>query len=167
MTKNIVKFEGAFTADTRKIINDNFEDFSSVSTQIDVTSSVALVNATGLVTESLPVGTYYIYANLITTANAAGGIKVALKQGTASMLSSVNLVGRALTASAVAVANITSTTDATTIIGSTAAVINTIIEGIFTVSTAGTIQVQFAQNVSNAAATSILVGSHLSVAKIG
>lgn len=167
MAKNIVRFEGALAADTRAIINNNLSDVALSTAQVDVTSSTTLVNATGMVTDELAPGTYRFRIHLSTTANAAGGLKVGLKFGTPSMLTSIESSSRAFTASAVAVSRVTTATDAASLIASTSAVINAVIEGTLVVAVAGTLQVQFAQNASNAAATSVYAGSYLEFNRVG
>lgn len=169
MTKNNVKFEGALDSGTRKIINDNMDDVSYSTAQLSVASSTTLADVTGLTTQvgELVAGARYrFYIHLIGTANAAGGIKVALKQNNGLTLTSINSSAQGFTASAVAVQTVTSTTDAASLLASTSAVIKTVIQGTFVVATAGTLQVQAAQNASNASATTVEIGSHMTVTRI-
>lgn len=168
MAKNVVSKEGAFTADTKKIINDNFVDFSQCTTEFDVdsgTTGTTLANVTGMVTDVLEPGTYEveIVLNCLSTANS--GLKVALKFGTASMLTSIDVVSRAFTASGVGVARATTATDAASIQASTAAIISNVIQGRLVVATAGTLQLQAAQNASHADNTTIYVGSFMKFTK--
>lgn len=170
MAKNKVIAEGAFTNDTKKIINDNFADVSRCSTQFTATSGTTgttLTNVTGLVTDTLLPGTYYVRGNLITTATANSGFKAGLKFGTASMLTSVQLTVQAFTASAVAVTTFTTATDAASLVAATSAYVNVSFEGTIVVATAGTLQLQAAQNASHADTTSVEVGSTMLFTPIG
>jgi len=167
MAINKVIGVGVLTDDTKKIINDNFTDFSRASAQTSVSNSTALVNATGLVTGTLQPGTYRVRMDLIMTSGASGGTKIALKFGTASMLTSVQLKTKAFTTAAVATTTFTTATDAASIVAATAA--NTAIEvvGTIVVALAGTLQLQVAQNVSDGTATTIEVGSTMEFTAIG
>lgn len=155
MAKNSVKIEGALTSDTRTIINDNLVDVSYCTTQLDATSNTTLANIPGMVTDTLQPGTYRFKIYLSGTANAAGGTKVAFKFGTASMLTSIEAEAKAFTASAVAVSRANTATDQASLVAVTAANIAIEIIGTVVVATAGTLQLQAAQNASNASATSI------------
>lgn len=167
MAKNRVKYEGAFTQDTRKTINDNFPDVSRCSTAFSQADSTTLANVTGLVTDVLQPGIYAVDINLITTAGASGGVKAALKWGTASMITNTALSVVATTASAIAVTTFTTSTDAASIVAATTAYVNVRITGTITVALAGTLQLQAAQNASNGTATTVAVGSTMSFTAIG
>lgn len=167
MALNRVLLEGVLTADTRKIINDNFTDASRCTTQLSVTSSTTLADVTGLISGTLQPGVYDVDINLITTANAAGGVKAALKWGTASMITATALSVTALSASAVAATTFTTSTDAASIVAGTAAYVNVKVRGTITVALAGTLQLQAAQNASNASATTVEVGSTMKFTPIG
>lgn len=167
MAKNRVLYEGALTADDRLAMNQNFSDVALTTAQVDVTSSTTLVNSTGMVTGTLVAGrTYRFKINLSTTTGASGGLKVGLKFGTASMLTSIESVARGFTASAVAVQHSTTATDAASLFASTTAVINLEIEGTLVVALAGTLQLQFAQNASDGTATSVYVGSSMILTEV-
>lgn len=125
--------------------------------QLDATSNTALANIGGLVQTVVP-GTYKFVINLSGTSGASGGWKVAFKY-TATVLSSIEVVSYAYTASAVAVAHTTTATDQASLIAATTAYISGVIEGTMVVTTGGTVQLQFAQNASNGTASSIYVGS--------
>lgn len=169
MAKNRVLTEGCFDFTVRRIVDQNFPDVSLATAQVDVTASTVLVNATGMTTDSLSLsaaGTYRFRVNLSTTAGASGGIKVAFKQSVASMLTSMECVARGFTASAVAVQRVTSATDAASLFAQTAAVINVELEGVFVTALPGSIQLQFAQNASDAAATSVFVSSQMMITRV-
>ena len=110
--------------------------------------------------------TYRFMIHLAGVATANSGLKVGLKQGTASMLTSIESIARGFTASAVAVQHSTTATDAASLFASTSAVINCIIEGTVVVATAGTLQVQAAQNASHADTTSVYLGSYMTFTKV-
>jgi hypothetical protein len=158
---------GVLTDDTRKIINDNFRDISRCSTQFSLTSSTTLANVVGLTSGTLQPGIYEVDINLITTANASGGVKAALKWGTASMITNTALSVTALSAAAVAATTFTTSTDAASMVAGTAAYVNVKVKGTITVALAGTITLQAAQNASNGAATTVEVGSTMSFTAIG
>lgn len=171
MSKNRILYEGALEAGARKIINENFSDVSVCSTQFDAvtsTTGATLTNVVGLVTDSISIaaGTYRFYIHLSTVATANSGLKVGLKFGTASMLTSIESAARGFTASAVAVQHSTTATDAASLFASTTAVINCIIEGTMVVALAGTLQLQAAQNAAHADTTSVYVGSYMTFTKI-
>jgi len=167
MAKNTVKYEGTFGADNRKVINDNFADISRVTTAFSQTSSTTLANVVGLLTDTLQPGVYAVDINLITTSGASGGVKVALKWGTASMITATALSVQANAAAATANTTFTTSTDAASILASTAAIVNVRITGTITVALAGTLQLQAAQNASDATATTVALGSTISFAAIG
>lgn len=166
MTTNAILTEGAFDASARKTANDNFGDLSRCTTQLDATSNTTLANITGMVTDVLPVGTYRVKINLNGTSGAAGGTKIAFKFGTPSMLSALDITARAFTASGVAVTRATTATDQASLQAATAANINVELVGTVTVSVPGYLQLQAAQNASNATTTSIYTSSVMEVYKI-
>lgn len=170
MALNSVIGEGVLTRDTRKIINDNFSDVSSCTTQFDAvtgTTGATLTNVVGLLTSTLQPGTYDVDINLNVAATTNCGIKAALKWGTASMITSTSLSVVATSASAVASTLFTTSTDASTFVGATSAYVNIRIRGKIVVALAGTIQLQAAQNAAHADTTSVTVGSTMFFTPIG
>lgn len=167
MALNRVIGEGVLTSDTRKILNDNFTDSSRVTTAFSQTSSTTLNNVVGLLTDTLQPGVYNVDINLITTAGASGGIKVALKWGTASMITATGFAVQANSAAATANTTFTTSTDAASILAGTAAYVSVKIKGTITVALAGTLQLQAAQNVSDATATTVAIGSTMEITPIG
>lgn len=167
MAKNRVINAGALTDDTRKIINDNFQDISRCSTQFTISSSTTLGNVTGLTSDTLQPGIYHVDINLITTAGASGGFKAALKWGTASMITNTALSVVATSASAVASTTFTTSTDAASLVAATSQYVNVRITGTITVALAGTLTLQAAQNASNGTATTVEVGSTMIFTPIG
>lgn len=167
MAINRITDEGAFTNASRKIANDNFRDVSRCTAQVDVAESTTLTNVTGMVTGVLLPGTYEVDINLITTATANGGVKAALKWGTASMITSTALSVSALSAAAIANTKFTTSTDAASIVAATAAYVGVRITGSIVIAASGTLQLQIAQNASHTDTTSALVGSTMTFTPIG
>lgn len=132
-----------------------------VATQFDKTSDVALANITGLSVNVAAGKTYTFEAVLYTTSNVGGGVQAAIA-GTATATS---IIYEGETTAAAAIGAQTRAAALGTTVGGittvTAARIN--IAGTITVNGAGTLTVQFAQNTSNGAASSVLVGSSLQV----
>lgn len=139
-------------------------DITSLTTQLDVTSSTTLVAATGMVQTVVP-GTYAFRVFLSGTAGASGGWKAAFKLTTA-VITSWDVTSSSATASALAVAHTTTTTDQTSLIAATTAYITGVIEGTAVIGTGGTMQLQFAQNASNGTASSLYVGSYMQFTRI-
>ena len=129
---------------------------SRVSSQFDKTDDT-LANITGLSVNVTAGKTYCFYATLYTTANVAGGVKAAIA-GTATATS---IIYEGITTAAAGLAAQTRATALGTEVGgattATAGLIR--IDGTITVNAGGTLTVQFAQNASNGAASSVLVGS--------
>lgn len=167
MAKNLVKFEGTFGADNRKVINDNIPDASRVTTAFSQSSSTTLNNVVGLLTDTLQPGVYDVDINLITTAGASGGVKIALKWGTASMITATSLAVQANSAAATANTTFTTSSDAASILAGTAAYVNVRVRGTITVALPGTLQLQAAQNASDATATTVALGSTMKLTPIG
>lgn len=174
MVQQTLKNEGAFEYGVRSQINSNFTELYTGFTarpqivrqtaDVTKTSNTTLSDLTGLV-QTVEVGTYKVKVNLQALSTANGGTKVAFKY-TGTTLSSIAAEAKAFTASAVAVTRFTTTTDQASIVAATAANINIEIEGILTVSAAGTIQVQGAQNASNEDTTTYYAGSTFEISKI-
>jgi hypothetical protein len=129
---------------------------SRVSTQFDKTSSTALANITGLTATVVAGKTYRFEATLYTTSNVGGGVQFAIA-GTAT---ATNIIYEGLTTDAGLTTQGRGAALATSV-GAVTAVTAAIckISGTISVNAAGTLTCQFAQNVSNGAASSVLVGS--------
>lgn len=130
---------------------------SRVSTQFDKTSSTVLANVTGLSLSVAAGLTYHFEAFLHTTSNIAAGVQFAIS-GTATATA---IIYEAIVESAAAIAAQSRTTTLGNAVGAATAVTAAFayITGTITVNAAGTLTVQFAQNASNGAASSVLVGS--------
>ena len=166
MTKNAIKFVGALTDDTLNTINQNFSDVNLSTATLTANANTTLANVTGLGTDTMVPGTYRFYVHLIGTAGASGGLKVAFKQNNGLTLTSINSSAQGFTASAVATQTVTTATDAASLLASTTAIIRTVIEGTMVVATAGTLQLQAAQNASNGTDTVIAIGSMMTFTRI-
>jgi len=136
---------------------------SRVSTQFDKTSDTTLANVTGL-TASLNSGKFYKFkATLYTTANVAGGVKVAIA-GTAT---ATTVIYEGLTMDAGVVTQTRATALGTAVGAITTATAGFIeVTGYIQTNASGTLTVQFAQNASNGTASSVLVGSDFQVQEI-
>jgi hypothetical protein len=170
MAKNKVKYEGAFTQDTKRTINDSIPDNSLCTTEfvaVTGTTGVTLTNVVGLVSEVLQPGTYNVDIVLQVAATANSGFKAALKWGTASMITATSLAVEASSAAAVANTLFTTSTDASPFVAATSAYVTVRVNGVIVVGTAGTIQLQAAQNAAHADETKVLVRSKMSFTAIG
>lgn len=127
-----------------------------VSTQFNKTTDTTLANVTGL-TRNVEAGRAYAFeAVLFTTSDVAGGVKAAIS-GTATATS---IIYEGLTINAGLITQSRTTTLGNTVGAVTAVTAATIIiKGTIVVNAAGTLTVQFAQNASNGAASSVLVNS--------
>lgn len=167
MAKNSVKYEGAFTHDTKDIINHNLSDVALCSAELDVVSSTTLVNVPGMVTGILLPGTYKFQIDLSTINTANNGSKFAFKQSVASMLSAAQYTAKAYTASGLAVTKGTTITDQTLLLDNAAAVVIAAeITGVVVVSVAGTLQLQASEHTSHADTMSVLLNSKMQFEQI-
>lgn len=146
-------------AGTLKVISG--PDKARVSSQFDKTADTTLANITGLSVYLSAGRTYSFEAVLFTSSNVLGGVKAAIA-GTATATA---IIYEGETTAAAAIGAQTRATALATSVGGITAVsaarINII--GTITVNAAGTLTVQFAQNASNGAASSVLVGSYFVV----
>lgn len=168
MTQQTILEEGSFQRSQRTKINDNFTDLYSRVTparqtaDVTATTNTTLADLTGLVA-TLAVGTYKFRVALQCLSTANGGTKVAFVYATPT---SIQCEAKAFTASAVAVTRFTTTTSTASIVGATVANICIELEGTIVVATAGTIQVQGAQNASHSDTTTFYTGSTLQIYQI-
>jgi hypothetical protein len=153
---------------TNKTLTANINaDTVRCTTQFDATSGdtgTTLTNVVGMVYTVVP-GVYRFYVNLPGVATTNSGLKVGFKY-TTTVLTSIEASSRAFTASSVVVQHTTTATDQATLIGSTTAIIDTVIEGTMVVGTGGTIQLQAAQNASHADTTSVYVGASMTFTRM-
>jgi len=140
-------------------------DVTRTSAAVTKNASDVYANVTGLSATVVP-GTYRFRAVLPSTvASGTAGIKYAFNY-TTTVLTSIEATGIGYTSAAVAVQHTTTTTTQTDLFTQAAVVIMTIIEGTTVVGTGGTIDVQMAQNTSNASDTVALVGGSLEFVRI-
>lgn len=130
------------------------------------TTTNVLASLTGFSWTLQAGGTYQFDVMLATTQTTNGGLAVALKYTTATM-TSIEVLSEQKSASAIAVANSTTTTDATKFVDNkTAVYLTTQLKGTMVVGTGGSVAVQFAQNTTNSDTTSILLGSYATFTKV-
>lgn len=136
---------------------------SRVTTNFNATSNTTLANITGLTANVAISGTYKFRAVLYTTSDITAGVKFSI--GGTAVATSV------IYESLVTDAGLTTQTRGTALAATVGAVTAVtaaycVIEGIITVTTAGTLTVQFAQNVSNAVSSVVLAGSNFQLQEI-
>lgn len=140
-------------------------DLKRTSASVTKNASDVYANVTGLSFTVVP-GTYAVRAYLPSTvASGTGGIKYAFNYTTA-VITSMQVTGTGYTASAVAVQQTTTTTTQTDLFTQAAVVILTEIKGTMVVGTGGTIDIQMAQNTSNASDTIALIGGYAEFVRI-
>lgn len=140
-------------------------DLKRCSASVTANATQTYANVTGLSFTVVP-GTYQFDILLPSTvASGTGGIKYAFNY-TTTALTSIEATGVGFTASAVAVQHTTTTTTQTDLFTQAAVVIYTRLTGTMVVSTGGTVDVQMAQNTSNASNSIALVGSSGSFVRI-
>lgn len=137
-------------------------DLKRCTAQVDQTGTT-LANVTGLSFTVVP-GVYSFYGAIDTTCGGTGGVKLAFNY-TTTVVSVINANAFSYTASAIAVSKTTTTTTQTSIVASNTAFTNVILTGTMTVTTGGTVDLQFAENSANST-SSVLVGSTLQLTRI-
>ena len=142
----------------------NVPTITYCTTELDKTTDTALANLVGL-SQTVVAGTYLFEADLVGTAGASGGWKVAFALTTAVLSSIATSSFLYATTVAPVIVNNTTTTSGTTIAASTSAITNGRIWGKLVFSTGGTFALQFAQNASNGTASSIYVGSRMTLTR--
>ena len=172
MAKNRLKggMEGAFTHDMKDIVNHNFRDVSLCTTQLDMvtsTTGTTLTDVPGMISDTLEPGQYEFVINCRTIATANTGISLALKWGTASMITAQTYQADAKTASGVVTTAGTTASDQTLLLDSaTGVVVNAVIHGVFTVAIAGTVKLQAAQHTASSDTTSVYLNSKMEFKRI-
>lgn len=140
-------------------------DITKCTAPVTKNANITYANVTGLSQTVVP-GTYAFVCKLPSTvASGTGGIKYAFNY-TTTVLTSIEATGRGMTASAIAVQHTTTTTTQTDLFTQAAVVIYTEITGSMVVSTGGTIDLQMAQNTSNASDTVALLGGTMEFVRI-
>lgn len=145
-------------------ISDAIQNGNAICTAtLTKTSDVTLANITGLSVNVTAAGKYNFRAHLTGTANASGGIKVAIG-GTATATS---ISATAWNWNGVTVNSVSTVTALATSVGAANAVYtDIIIEGSIVVNAAGTLTIQAAQNSSFATPTTVLVNSNFTVSRV-
>lgn len=132
-------------------------DLKRTSASVTANATTAYANVTGLSFTVVP-GTYEFDCYLPSTvASGTGGIKYAFNYTTA-VVSSIQASGAGFTSAAVAVQQTQTTTTQTDIFTQAAVVILVRISGTMVVGTGGTVDIQVAQNTSNASNSIALIG---------
>lgn len=133
-------------------------DLKRCSASVTANGSSTYANVTGL-SFTVVAGTYAFQCELASTvASGTGGIKYAFNYTTA-VVSVLEASGIGMTSAAVAVQHTTTTTTQTDLFTQAAVVIFTKLTGTMVVTTGGTVDIQMAQNTSNASNTIALIGS--------
>lgn len=140
-------------------------DLARCSSAQTANGTQTYANITGLAQTVVP-GTYRFRCVLPSTvASGTGGIKYAFNY-TTTVLTSIEATGIGFTAAAVAVQHTTTTTTQTDLFTQAAVVIMTLLEGTMVVSTGGSINLQMAQNTSNASNSVTLAGASMEFVRI-
>lgn len=140
-------------------------DTKRTSASVTKNASDVYANVTGLSFTVVP-GTYAFELNLPSTvASGTGGIKYAFNYTTA-VLSALEATAVGTTATAIATQHTTSTTTQADLYSEAAVVLNVRVTGTMVVTTGGTVDVQVAQNTSNASNTVALIGGNATFTRI-
>lgn len=140
-------------------------DLKRASASVTANATTTYANVTGLSFTVVP-GTYEFVCRLPSTvASGTGGIKYAFNYTTA-VLSGIQATGRGFAAAASATQSTTTTTTQTDLFTQAAVVLYTEITGTMVVTTGGTVDIQMAQNTSNASNTVALIGASAQFTRI-
>jgi hypothetical protein len=153
---------GGFATDANGVVKSG--GGSRVTSDFSKTADTALASVTGLSATFLAATTYGFEAVLYVTCAAAGGFKVDLGGGSATVTS---MIADFLSIDNATVRSQVQTTDLTTLgyntAGSATTPVKLVISGTITVNGAGTFIPRFAQSSSNATPSVVLRGSRMSV----
>ena len=163
-----INLAGSFSSLQKVAINKTLRTMAGKNVvQADVTASSGSTGTTftdvpGMTWNLVKGGKYRINGSLITAANAAGGVKVAL---TATGVTSLPvIVTEGVQAAALTAQRVTAFGS---IFAATADVMRVEIDGYIEPNARGKLTLQFAQNASNAAASTLYKGSWVQVLKVG
>jgi hypothetical protein len=162
VTDTLVNLTSAQTLSGKTLTDPIIPNVTRAAAQLDKTDAT-LANIVGLV-QTVVAGTYKFRYVLPVTCGGTGGTKTAFKY-TTTVVSTINYSSLGYTASAVAVANGTTTTDQATHIASNTSQILVVCEGTMVVTTGGTVQLQFAENSANST-SSVLIGAWMEFTRI-
>ena len=144
----------------RRVSGKNVVAADQVATS--ATTGTTFTDVPGMTWNLAKGGKYRINGSLITSANAAGGVKVAL---TATGVTSLPvIVTEGVQAAALTAQRVTAFGS---IFAATADVMRVEIDGYIEPNARGKLTLQFAQNASNAAASTLYKGSWVQVLKVG
>lgn len=156
-TRTLATLDGTETLTNKTITGSISTNTVRASASVTANATTTYATVTGLTATVVP-GTYEFVLYLPSTvASGTGGIKYAFHY-TTTVVSALEATSRGFTASAVAVQHTTTTTDVADLYTSATVTIFTEITGTMVVGTGGTIDVQMAQNTSNASNTVALLG---------
>ncbi|MCK5612046.1 hypothetical protein KAR91_59800 [Candidatus Pacearchaeota archaeon] len=144
------------------------EQIVRCTTQFDAvtgTTGDTLTDVVGMTAQALQVGTYAFRVHVAGVATANSGLKLAFKLTTA-VLGVTDYTALGIAAASLVCQHGTTAADQTEMLASTTAILNATIEGTLTVTTAGTIGLQAAQNAAHVDTTSVYVGSYMSFKRI-
>ena len=141
-------------------------DIYRCTTAQTANANVVPATVTGLVSNTLPVGTYRIRLVLYTTiASGTGGVAITGLLTTAVM-GVGDFVTKAFLAATMTCTGATSVTSPISLYTAAAQPVEINVEGTFTVTTAGTLTIQMCQNTSNASNSVVNVGSYMELVRI-
>lgn len=153
------------TDDVQGLAYPGAVNVSRATASVTANATTTYGNVTGLTQIVVP-GTYAFNISLPSTvASGTGGIKYAFNY-TGTVLSAIDATGQGSTSAAVATQHTTTTTTQTDLFTQAAVVIYTNIVGSMVVTTGGTIDLQVAQNTSNASNTVALLGSSMEFIRV-
>lgn len=144
--------------------NANVSQYLRASAAYAPAHSVVLTNIPGLSANTTAGLTYSFEAILYTTSDVAAGVQFAI----AGTTTATSIIYEAIVIQTTSISAHTRATSLGTQVGAVTAVTTAIcrITGTITVNAAGTLTVQFAQNVDNAAASTVLIGSTFTVTQV-
>lgn len=136
------------------------QDYTVLAATQSFQTNTVLATLTGLTATLTAAKTYNFEIELYTTQTTNGGLEAAFHYTNSLTLTSIAAFSQQVSASAIATAQFTTTTDQSAIVNNkTAVYLMTRITGTLVVNAGGTISVQACQNTSNSDTTSVLLGS--------
>jgi hypothetical protein len=139
-------------------------NYVTCTSQLDKTSNTTLATATGLTLSLVAAKTYTIKGWISVTSGAAGGLKLALIAAASLSATSCRFNARAMNGTTI-VSNTTVTSLGSNLVATNAVITDVYIEGSIVVNAGGTINVQMAQNTSDATTSSVFAGSVFSAVR--
>lgn len=157
-TQNILA-AGTVTANTggSNLTDQIFDNFNTSTAQLNKVNNTTFTSVTGLSHAVAAGKTYQLHGRLSVTTGVAGGIKVQLAAGGATVTSASISAWAYNTTTMVAASTVTALT--TPFIAFTGVVTDILIEGAMVVNAGGTPAIQAAQNAGSAVTTSVFINS--------